>query len=236
MDLSNNQYHKNHPLPQQHSYSCGTQSHITEFTQACSQTVQLILFHLNLFSQTYFNMILLIKPTFPRQFLMHVFSNNKCEYRFVSYGLHQRSQNISPWTNPVPVQSISHLHNLPIWLHVQLTLPLFYKSPLSCIQLICYSSNAWTPSPLQVQVTAALVHSCGMPFSIQPDELCFSEPIQTQEPSSIERLPEENVSIVETLEGREERPETVRAITNGTARRKLYFNPAFFEPELLIVS
>jgi hypothetical protein len=85
-------------------------------------------------------------------------------------------------------------------------------------------------------VTAALVHSCGMTFSLQPDELCFSEPIQTQEASSIERLPEENVSIVETLEGREERPETVRAITNGTARRKLYFNPAYFEPELLIVS
>lgn len=85
-------------------------------------------------------------------------------------------------------------------------------------------------------MTAALVHSCGMSFSLQPDELCFSEPIHTQEPSSIERLPEENVSIVETLEGREERPETVRAITNGTARRKLYFNPAYFEPELLVVS
>lgn len=85
-------------------------------------------------------------------------------------------------------------------------------------------------------MTAALVHSCGMSFSLQPDELCFSEPIHTQEQSSIERLPEENVSIVETLEGREERPETVRAITNGTARRKLYFNPAYFEPELLVVS
>lgn len=81
-------------------------------------------------------------------------------------------------------------------------------------------------------MTSALVHSCGM----QPNELCFSESVQTQESSSIERLPEENVSIVETLEGREERPETVRAITNGTARRKLYFNPAYFEPELLIVS
>jgi hypothetical protein len=71
---------------------------------------------------------------------------------------------------------------------------------------------------------------------MQPNELCFSESIQTQESSSIERLPEENVSIVETLEGREERPETVRTITNGTARRKLYFNPAYFEPELLVVS
>jgi predicted lipoprotein len=89
---------------------------------------------------------------------------------------------------------------------------------------------------LQVQVTAALVHSCGMSFSLQPDAVCFSESVHTQETSSIERLPEENVSIVETLEGREERPETVRAIMNGTARRKLYFNPAYFEPELLVVS
>lgn len=56
-----------------------------------------------------------------------------------------------------------------------------------------------------------------------------------QDSASIERLPEENVSIVETLEGREERPETVRAIVNATARRKLYFNPSYFEPHLLLV-
>ncbi|KAJ9586667.1 hypothetical protein L9F63_019742, partial [Diploptera punctata] len=83
--------------------------------------------------------------------------------------------------------------------------------------------------PQNVQVTSALIHSCGLSFSLQAEDLT----IQPQEPSSIERLPEENVSIVETLEGREERPETVRAITNGTGRRKLYFNPAYFEPELL---
>ncbi|PSN58012.1 hypothetical protein C0J52_08109 [Blattella germanica] len=60
----------------------------------------------------------------------------------------------------------------------------------------------------RVQVTAAMVHSCGMSFSLQNEDICFSESIQSQEPSTIERLPEENVSIVETLEGREERPET----------------------------
>lgn len=58
--------------------------------------------------------------------------------------------------------------------------------------------------------------------------------ITTSDSSSIERLPEENVSIVETLEGREDRPDTVKAIT-GSTRRKLYFNPAYFEPHLLLV-
>lgn len=56
-----------------------------------------------------------------------------------------------------------------------------------------------------------------------------------QDTSSIERLPEENVSIVETLECREDRPENIKAIA-GTTRRKLYFNPAYFEPHMLLVS
>nr|CAD7568034.1 unnamed protein product [Timema californicum] len=73
-------------------------------------------------------------------------------------------------------------------------------------------------------VTSALVHSCS-----------FSDlgPPPFQDTTNIERLPEENVSIVETPECREDRPETVRAISSGTVRRKLYFNPAYFEPELL---
>nr|CAD7395170.1 unnamed protein product [Timema poppensis] len=58
-------------------------------------------------------------------------------------------------------------------------------------------------------------------------------PRPSRTPPYIERLPEENVSIVETPECREDRPETVRAISSGTVRRKLYFNPAYFEPELL---
>ncbi|CAH2004011.1 unnamed protein product [Acanthoscelides obtectus] len=51
--------------------------------------------------------------------------------------------------------------------------------------------------------------------------------------STTEKLPEENVSIVETMETREERPENIRALT-ATTRRKLYFNPAYFEPQLLL--
>lgn len=56
-----------------------------------------------------------------------------------------------------------------------------------------------------------------------------------QDSNTFERLPEEDVSIVDTLEGREDGPETVRAITSASTRRKLYFNPAFFDFELLLV-
>lgn len=47
--------------------------------------------------------------------------------------------------------------------------------------------------------------------------------------SGIERLPDEHVSIVETTDYRE----IARPV--GTTRRKLYFNPAYFEPELMAV-
>lgn len=48
-------------------------------------------------------------------------------------------------------------------------------------------------------------------------------------------LPEENVSIVDEMSS-EDKLETMKAIVNGTIRRKLYFNPAYFEPDLLVVS
>lgn len=48
-------------------------------------------------------------------------------------------------------------------------------------------------------------------------------------------LPEENVSIVDEMSN-EDKLETMKAIVNGTIRRKLYFNPAYFEPDLLVVS
>ncbi|XP_019881565.2 uncharacterized protein LOC109609353 [Aethina tumida] len=82
-----------------------------------------------------------------------------------------------------------------------------------------------------MQITSALVH----PQHHQRSYDHYGNGIELghQESPSIERLPEENVSIVETLENREDRPETLRAIT-GTARKKLYFNPAYFEPQLLL--
>lgn len=50
-----------------------------------------------------------------------------------------------------------------------------------------------------------------------------------------ECLPEENVSIVEDISN-DEKLESMKSIVNGTMRRKLYFNPAYFEPQLLVVS
>jgi hypothetical protein len=49
-----------------------------------------------------------------------------------------------------------------------------------------------------------------------------------------ERLPEENVSITEEMTN-EDKLENMKAIVSGSTRRKLYFNPAYFEPHLLLV-
>lgn len=49
-----------------------------------------------------------------------------------------------------------------------------------------------------------------------------------------ECLPAENVAITEDMMT-EEKLENLRAIVNGNIRRKLYFNPAYFEPHLLAV-
>ncbi|GJQ80776.1 hypothetical protein Trydic_g9367 [Trypoxylus dichotomus] len=79
-----------------------------------------------------------------------------------------------------------------------------------------------------IQLTSALVH----PYRHEIyAPLTSIDSFHHQDSSAIERLPEENVSIIETPDGREERPENVRAI--GTTRKKLYFNPAYFEPHLL---
>ncbi|KAK9873836.1 hypothetical protein WA026_002194 [Henosepilachna vigintioctopunctata] len=78
------------------------------------------------------------------------------------------------------------------------------------------------------QLTSVVVHSQQLNSSFKSQYL----QCHLQESSNIERLPEENVSIVETLEGREDKSDDMRGL-NGTIRRKLYFNPAYFEPHLL---
>lgn len=52
---------------------------------------------------------------------------------------------------------------------------------------------------------------------------------------TFERLPEEDVSIVEEGDDRDDQSESVHAMGGATFRRKLYFNPAYFEPDLLKV-
>lgn len=85
---------------------------------------------------------------------------------------------------------------------------------------------------LHVIQLSAIVHSMdanGVPLgrSFGYD----NNPSPTQE---TECLPEENVSIVEDMSS-EDKLENMKAIVNGTIRRKLYFNPAYFEPKLLLV-
>lgn len=48
-----------------------------------------------------------------------------------------------------------------------------------------------------------------------------------------ERLPEEDVRIIETIDSSHQQEVPVLP---GTQRRKLYFNPAYFDRQLLLVS
>lgn len=73
------------------------------------------------------------------------------------------------------------------------------------------------------QTTAAVVHQYKGNYKMRNNNLEFSH----RDESGIERLPDEHVSIVETTDDRE----IARPV--GTTRRKLYFNPAYFEPELM---
>lgn len=50
-----------------------------------------------------------------------------------------------------------------------------------------------------------------------------------------ECLPEEECSITEDM-SHDDQIENMKALINGNSRRKLYFNPAYFEPHLLAVS
>ncbi|XP_060805642.1 uncharacterized protein LOC106132540 [Amyelois transitella] len=73
------------------------------------------------------------------------------------------------------------------------------------------------------QVTSAVVHLHQEESKNQRD----NSEISHRDESNIERLPDEHVSIVETTDDRE----ITRPV--GTTRRKLYFNPAYFEPHLM---
>ncbi|KAJ2948515.1 hypothetical protein O0L34_g7766 [Tuta absoluta] len=73
------------------------------------------------------------------------------------------------------------------------------------------------------QTTSAVIHLRHGDFKLQNENSELSH----RDESGIERLPDEHVSIVETTDDRE----IARPV--GTTRRKLYFNPAYFEPHLM---
>ncbi|KAG7301444.1 hypothetical protein JYU34_014401 [Plutella xylostella] len=74
------------------------------------------------------------------------------------------------------------------------------------------------------QTTSVLVHPQSREVKLREENSCEAA---HRDESSIERLPDEHVSIVETTEDRD----IARPV--GQTRRKLYFNPAYFEPHLM---
>ncbi|XP_021182168.3 uncharacterized protein Sha [Helicoverpa armigera] len=74
------------------------------------------------------------------------------------------------------------------------------------------------------QTTAAVIHQHYGDFKVNKND---NSEVSHRDESGIEKLPDEHVSIVETQDDRE----IARPV--GTTRRKLYFNPAYFEPQLM---
>ncbi|XP_024083816.1 uncharacterized protein LOC106666573 isoform X1 [Cimex lectularius] len=92
------------------------------------------------------------------------------------------------------------------------------------------SDDSTCEPAVNVEVTSAVVHPCTI--SREKEKNTLSN-IQSQD-NIIEKHPEENVSIIETLDTREDKPEKICAIACSNVRRKLYFNPSFFQHELLL--
>lgn len=78
-------------------------------------------------------------------------------------------------------------------------------------------------------MTTAIVHP------IQSYNSGVSHSMYYSDSNSIEKHPEEDISIVETLDNKEDRPDNIRSIVCANPRKKLYFNPDYFELELLMV-
>ncbi|XP_014365921.2 uncharacterized protein LOC106716814 [Papilio machaon] len=84
------------------------------------------------------------------------------------------------------------------------------------------SSSRSEENVCKKKTTSAVVHLQSREMRHQNDT-----DVAHRDESGIEKLPDEHVSIVETIEDRE----ITRPV--GTTRRKLYFNPAYFEPHLM---
>ncbi|XP_055379410.1 putative uncharacterized protein DDB_G0282133 [Condylostylus longicornis] len=86
---------------------------------------------------------------------------------------------------------------------------------------------------LKINQTSAIIH----PTSCNKIEMERNAVQQESSPSPTQEnecLPEANVSIIEEVGVEEKQLENMRALVNGTVRKKLYFNPAYFEPHLLL--
>ncbi|CAD7077306.1 unnamed protein product [Hermetia illucens] len=79
--------------------------------------------------------------------------------------------------------------------------------------------------------TSAIVHPSGDNKSNGKDK--SNSPDLSSGNQENECLPEANVSITEEA-SQDDKLDTMKAIVNGTVRKKLYFNPAYFEPHLLM--
>nr|XP_026492556.1 uncharacterized protein LOC113398161 [Vanessa tameamea]XP_026492564.1 uncharacterized protein LOC113398161 [Vanessa tameamea] len=98
-----------------------------------------------------------------------------------------------------------------------------FSSDLSDSEDFADSSLHSEENSFNNQTISAVIHRNSKEIRQQGDGYEISH----RDESSIERLPDEHVSIVETIEDRE----IARPV--GTTRRKLYFNPAYFEPHLM---
>ncbi|CAH0724419.1 unnamed protein product, partial [Brenthis ino] len=98
-----------------------------------------------------------------------------------------------------------------------------FCSELSDLEDFADSSVRSEENNFNKQTTSAVIHRNSKEIRHQGDGYEMSH----RDESGIERLPDEHVSIVETIDDRE----IARPV--GTTRRKLYFNPAYFEPHLM---
>lgn len=99
-----------------------------------------------------------------------------------------------------------------------------------CFQI--YGKLRWNFFLFKLQ-TSAIVHPSGDNKGNGKDK--SNSPDLSSANQENECLPEANVSITEEA-SQDDKLDTMKAIVNGTVRKKLYFNPAYFEPHLLMVS
>lgn len=111
----------------------------------------------------------------------------------------------------------------------------FRKFLFGCFFLLCEYCQWITSFFCLFQFTSVMIHHQKQKYLMDSFLSSYSLLDNSQDSTTNERLPEENVSIIETLEGRDDNLDDLGTPTTGTTRKKLYFNPAYFEPQLLLV-